>query len=211
MCCDVEIRIRRATEHSLVVKQYITLCHKDEWASRRDWSAFIKGPISKVQRMMDSRRWGFPRLYKTSEAASHEGAKGQDRAIPPNPYPIPPVFVYNPQPFLELFADMKAKMKDEIYSQPVKYFMERLDISPTVIGWKPGMIDTKKGLIRKKGDLLFVEDNVRGLTELHVVILNDYLLLTKKVHTGSEKPTETDLNLESYRTRYKLNQDVGVL
>lgn len=161
--------------------------------------------------MVDGRRWGFLRLYKASEAASHGGAKGEDRAISPNPYPIPPVFVYNPQPFLGLFADMEAKMKGEICSQPVKHFMERLDISPTVIGWKPGMIDTKKGSTRKKGDLLFVKDNVRGLTELHVVILDDYLLLTKKVHTGPEKPTETDLNLESCRTRYKLNQDVGVL
>lgn len=49
--CDARADIRRASRQCLVIRQYLELCFKDTQSDRRHWRAFLKRPITNMQRM----------------------------------------------------------------------------------------------------------------------------------------------------------------
>lgn len=200
--CDARADIRRASRQCLVIRQYLELCSKDTQSDGRHWRAFLKRPITNMQRM--AARESFARADGAGDDSIDLGLSGPGSGDMPFKKGPP----HSSLPFLQLSQLIRSELKIETLYQPIKHFRRRLDVAPELVEWIPRLINTKRGsIIRQSGDLALV--NAKGLRNFHVVILDDYMLLTERKQMGPEPPLEAELEHESYRVRYSLSVDVG--
>lgn len=200
--CDAGADIRRASQQCLVVRQYLDVCSKDMQSDGRGWRAFLKSPITNIQRI--AMREFFARTDVAGDDSIDLGLS-EPRSGDMKFSQGPP---HSSLPFLQLSQLMRSELKIETLYQPVKHFKQRLDIAPELDEWVPKLKNMGRGsVIRQSGDLVFVD--VTGLRNFHMVILDDYMLLTEKRQIGLEIPLVAELEHESHRVRYSLSVDVS--
>lgn len=204
--CDARADIRRASRQCVVTRQYLKLCFKDTQSDGRHWRVFLKRPITNMQRM--AARETFARTGSAGDDSYSidlglSESRSGDISFKQGP-------TYSSLPFLQLSQLIRSGLGAETLYQPIKHFRRRLDVTPELAEWIPRLKNTKRrSTIRQCGDLALV--NANGFRDFYVVILDDYMLLTERKQIGSEAPLEAKLEHESYRVRYLLSVDVGLV